>query len=189
LVFSIGLALLTIGGVLTPIWISTTSSARVERAIQDMENRFEKLAGIQLREPDIDAYICGQKLEDGTFTFAPDKTWTQTILFRNNGDGRASKIRIQLYIDDVENQIVVAENYVQIDDDSGRWYSLDFSDEEGFVKSFQIDYIYEFLNPKAHSSWGLRYGQRRERISKKFEYPRCLKFTTGNPSRREYPLQ
>lgn len=177
-----GAALLALGGVIIPMWMTSTSTQKVDRAVEAMENKFEKLAGTQLREPDLEAYIRGQKLQGGTLTLGTEKSSLQTMLLKNNGDGPARQISIQLYIADVKDQIYVSENSVMVGDVTGRWYSLDFSDEEGFNKSFSVEYISEFfLNPKASLVFEIEIGVKKEEGIQKIQLPALLKIFYGQP--------
>lgn len=52
-VLCIGTAIFALFGLIVPIWQTNTSSEKVDKDIKDVETKFEKLAGEELRKPDI----------------------------------------------------------------------------------------------------------------------------------------
>ncbi len=49
---ALGGALIVILGIIIPLWRTNTSTKETREAIQEMEDKFARLAGTQLREPD-----------------------------------------------------------------------------------------------------------------------------------------
>ncbi len=161
-----GAALFTIAGVIIPIWITGTSSTRVDRAIEEMEERFEKLAGTQLREPDLQCFIDGQTLEGNVLTIdIQSKEWP-LIRVQNSGTAPAEKINLRLLVDKDGfrySSIRAGELYgINI-----WWQPLEYIDEEGFIKAYDMEYEHKLLNAKDSFIFDLKV--QKEKPKQKFE--------------------
>lgn len=53
---TVGGAVLVIFGIILPIWLTGSSTQRIDNAIESMERRFEELVGKQLRKPLIECF-------------------------------------------------------------------------------------------------------------------------------------
>ncbi len=100
-----GAALLTIFGIVIPLFLTQTSTNRVNEAIERMDNKFNELAGKQLRKPKIVCYVDGQPLVNSVIHFDPENL-KKTVLIRNEGDGTADYIRMRLYINNEDNRLL-----------------------------------------------------------------------------------
>ena len=92
-----GAALLTIFGIVLPLFLTQTSTDRVNQAIERMDDKFNELAGRQLRKPKIVCYVDGNRLVNSVIHFDPENL-QKTVLIKNEGDGTADYIRMRLYI-------------------------------------------------------------------------------------------
>lgn len=90
-----GAAFLTFFGAVLPMWLTNRSADKVDRAIDRMEARFEKLAGHQLRKPDIECYLEGKGLGGSVLEIREldDKSFIQV---KNTGDRIASTLQVAL---------------------------------------------------------------------------------------------
>jgi len=91
-------------GIALPIFLTVQSSSRVDTAIQkvdsaiqNMETKFNELAGKQLRTPEITAYVDGQNLVNHVLRFAVDNR-NEVIVIKNTGDGTAEYVTMSLYM-------------------------------------------------------------------------------------------
>jgi hypothetical protein len=100
-----GAALLTIFGIVLPLFLTQTSTNRVNQAIERMDDKFNELAGKQLRKPKIVCYIDGNRLVNSVIHFDPSNL-QKTILIKNEGDGTADYIRIRLYINYKDDALI-----------------------------------------------------------------------------------
>ena len=106
-----GGALLAIFGVMVPMWITGSSTERVDKEIQSMEKRFEELAGKQLRRPLIECSYQNKSLEgqlvDCSLGEAPG---ISPIIVRNVGDGRTDLMYFRLYLalDEIPDNISIS---------------------------------------------------------------------------------
>lgn len=88
--------ILTVFGILVPLWLANTSAERTDRAIERMEARFRELAGTALRKPDLDCFVGGKPLDGAVIRFSPRQR-EQFIAVRNVGDAPARNVRIYVY--------------------------------------------------------------------------------------------
>lgn len=95
-VLGIGLALLTVFGIILPLIMTLSSANRVDQAIEKMDQNFNELAGKQLRKPKIACFVDGHPLENSTIIFNPTNKY-KTITVKNIGDGTADFIRMRIY--------------------------------------------------------------------------------------------
>jgi len=138
LVLWLGAILITLLGVVVPIWQTNTSTEKVDKAIEAMENRFKELAGTQLQRPELECYINSNKLEGSVLSFTPDQS--RILELRNLGDGPARNIKIRLYINDKQK----LDDYgIQYD-----WQFLELNDEPEFSKAFEFRQSIDYLDPK-----------------------------------------
>ena len=100
-----GAALLTIFGIALPLFLTQTSTNRVNEAIERMDDKFNELAGKQLRKPKIVCYIDGNRLVNSVIHFDPANL-QKTVLIKNEGDGTADYIRMRLYINYEDNALI-----------------------------------------------------------------------------------
>jgi len=103
-VLFLGAAFLTVFGVIVPMLLTNTSSEKVDRAIKDMEAKFEKLAGEQLRKANIECFLEGKPLEGAVLKLSLDRK--SAIVVRNTGDREARWVMVDLYTkNDLQNVI------------------------------------------------------------------------------------
>jgi hypothetical protein len=164
----LGAAFLVVFGVIVPMWLTNTSSEKVDTAIKDMRADFEKLAGEQLRKPDIQCLFEGKPLEGAvlTFTHIDDQ---KNILIKNTGDRSAFNIQAVLYAKEKVGSLI-----------GGAFGLKDVSDEPDF------DYVYvynislrEFSNLHADSFAQIHF--RPWTGLTKLETPAMLKIHYGQP--------
>lgn len=94
-----GGALLAIFGMILPMWLTGTSTERVDNAIQSMEKRFEDLVGKQLRRPLIECSYQDKNLEGQSIDcFVGESKSTSPIIVRNVGDGSTNLLYCRLYL-------------------------------------------------------------------------------------------
>jgi hypothetical protein len=100
-VFALGAALLAIFGVLIPMWMTSQSTSKIDKAIATMDSRFEKLAGTQLREPKLRCYFEGNPLENSRLIFNKDRSIVEHFIeIRNEGNSPGNQIRVFLHFQD-----------------------------------------------------------------------------------------
>lgn len=94
---TIGTAILTIFGIILPMFLTFQSARKVDEAIQNMEQKFNESAGKQMRKPRIECYLDGKDLVSGFLFFDPKKT-ERVIEIKNVGDGTADFIKMRFYV-------------------------------------------------------------------------------------------
>lgn len=98
LVLGIGALLLTAFGLIVPLLISMQSTKKVDQAIQNMERKFEQLAGLQLRKPEIQVYLDGERLEGSLLQFINGEPEEHDLQIKNIGDARAEIVALYIYV-------------------------------------------------------------------------------------------
>lgn len=137
---TIGAALLSLFGVIVPIWITSSSSklsekeleamqSKVDQSILGMENRFQELAG-QLRTPTLSCFFDDRELGGAVLTFESNVSKTVDVRLINTGTGPAEKIRIRLYISKAEEELG-GISYDSV------WEKQESSDEPGYPVMLQ----------------------------------------------------
>lgn len=99
---ALGAFFLTVFGIALPLYQTNQAKEEVQVAINKMEERFDKLAGKELRKPDIECYYEGKPLKYSSLVISPTKD-SGHILFKNIGNGTADLLRISLYVNNIEN--------------------------------------------------------------------------------------
>ena len=129
---SFGGAIIVIFGLILPLWTRMDVLDRADKAIQDMKREFEKLAGTQLREPELEVFLDGQKLEGQTLT--SEKRYN--FIITNIGDARAENIAVRIYCNS------------KINLRSGDWYPSELRDEDQYSQVNELEYPPNYLTPK-----------------------------------------
>ena len=108
--------LFVIFGAVLPIWQTTISTQKVDKAILEMKQDFDKLAGKQIGKPILECYYDGSPLENNVIKYETNvknnyrNQWTP-IEFRNNGSSTAKIKRMLLYLN-FENVNDLTENHL-----------------------------------------------------------------------------
>jgi len=111
--------------------LSEKSSNRIDSSTQHMEERFKELAGKQLRKPKIDCFVDGKRLSGSSLIFNP-KTIKRFVELKNLGDGTAEQVRIRLYLNYVDDDLIR-------DLGIASWFKSEVNDNSEFAAMF----IYE----------------------------------------------
>ena len=136
----LGAALFAIFGIIFPMYLTSQSTDKVEKAIEKMENRFDELAGSQILKPEIDCFVDGKRLENTILLF--DKTHRyRTVQIRNEGAGIAKFVRMRLYLDIRDKDLV---------NDFGQtaWVYANFNDKPGFKYMLEQKQTYDYIAAK-----------------------------------------
>ena len=100
LAFMAGFA--TLFGLVVPLWLTGSNVEKVDKAIQNMENRFKELAADQLRSAEISCEFEGRPLLNArvsvTANKADDQNPSGRISLRNIGDRSAGEVRVYLLL-------------------------------------------------------------------------------------------
>ena len=128
---AIGGLLLAVFGVIVPMWQTSTSTKKVDTAIQEMRERFKELAGIQLRKPDLECFVDGKNLENAVLAIVEGKE--SLFMLKNTGDAPTSNIQIRLYM--------AADQRVTLGHTKYFWHPVN-SDDIGFSKAFRLDHVW-----------------------------------------------
>ena len=89
--------ILTFFGIVIVIFGAILPYVLTTRAIDEMKENFEKLASTQLRKPDIECFLGGNKLDGQTLTFASDKREVYDVILKNTGDAKAENIKMRMF--------------------------------------------------------------------------------------------
>ena len=167
---ALGGALIVILGIIVPLWRTNTSTKETREAIQEMEDKFARLAGTQLREPDVICIYNGDVFRGGTLTFVQYEM--QEFLIKNVGDGPAENVVIRLYVD--------TDEYISVRGISGSWDQENISDESDFAQVF-VRYLFFGLGsrliPQDSQTFGIQ-------IDKEIRAKAMLKILFGHEPRR-----
>ncbi len=171
---TLGGALIVILGIIIPLWRTDTSRKEnreaTQEAIQEMEDKFARLAGTQLREPDVICIYNGDVFRGGTLTFVQYEM--QEFLIKNVGDGPAENVVIRLYVD--------TDEYIPVRGISGKWDEENISDESDFGQVF-VSYLFFGLGsrliPQDSQTFGIQ-------IDKEIRAKAMLKILFGHEPRR-----
>jgi len=143
-----GGALLGLFGVILPMWLTSSSTERVDKEILSMEKRFEELAGKQLRRPLIECSYENKSLEGQVVDLSVDASHSTPIIIRNVGDGPTPYMDFRLYLALDEPMPNLSISW---------WNPLEFCDEPGYTRAFDYTSSAQRLHPKG--SFGLKLGQ------------------------------
>jgi hypothetical protein len=102
---AMGALLLTVFGIVLPMFLASQSTERVDRAIDRMESSFSQLAGKQLRKPEITCVVDGRNLQDSVLTFTQNSN-RKIIEVKNTGDGTAEFIEVRLYVRKTDDSVL-----------------------------------------------------------------------------------
>jgi hypothetical protein len=128
-------ALIAVFGIILPMWQTQTLKEDVHRAIDNMEKRFAELTGEQLRKPEIECYLDGEKLEGAVMHIEREKQGSKLLYMKNTGDKETSAIKLVIYTkEDVGCSF--GEYYKQVT-------SLDET-ENGFKFAFRADPLTDY---------------------------------------------
>lgn len=143
--FTVAGALLGVFGILLPLFLAFNSSsqidqsiARVDRAIEKMEQSFKELAGTQLRRPEIECYFNGQSLTDAILNLNQHEKVAFEI--KNKGDAPVTHIKLHLYIAEEKG---VDDNAI-----GWNWQYSEFSDEPDYSRLFVFFPFGSYLDPQ-----------------------------------------
>lgn len=192
----VGAAALTIFGIILPLLLTSQSTERVDKAIERMEDRFNELAGTQLRRPDLEGLIDGKALENTLLTYSKEDL-CKIIAIKNTGDGTAENIQTRLYLD-IEKHFKDGTDPWPGEYGGYIWEILDIKDEPGFLEGFQYGGEVSFLDPKNSYTVPVCFGRsihvtqdgkswiRIKRAS--FRTPALLKIYYGQPEPKRIPF-
>jgi len=156
--FGIGVFMLTVFGVISvivPLVITDQSSDRVDQAIKDMKENFDKLAGTQLREPEIKVYLDGQEFKTGVLTFVIGEEKSYRFLVSNVGDRMTESVSIRVYTKSKEEIYFNKSKLFGTDFLQGDFDVIDLADEKGYPKVYQLTAEKYLLQPKDSFSFDL----------------------------------
>ncbi|MEI8062817.1 MAG: hypothetical protein WCH84_01990 [Verrucomicrobiota bacterium] len=143
---------LTIFGIIVPLFWSFNSSEKTEKAIDrmavatdkaiaQMKDDFQKLAGTALRKPILDCFVDGKRLEGGVLRLGPSSRRSRTIEIRNHGDAPAKNMQVRFYHN---LNAIVSEDWNLF---GGSWAEIT-SDEPNFQKESRFHSPFDPLDPK-----------------------------------------
>ena len=128
-----GGALLAIFGVMVPIWLTSSSTERVDKAIESIEKRFDELVGKQLRRPIIECSYQNKSLEGQSIDCVVGEYKSIfPIIVRNVGDGSSSLLYCRLYL---------ASDELPSNDFSISWWHLLPDCDEAPEYTLAYDYV------------------------------------------------
>jgi len=165
-----GGAFLAIFGVITPIYMTSSSTDRVDKSIESMERRFEELVGKQLRRPIIECLYQNTKLEGQLVDCShQEHKAISGIVIQNKGDGIAWITDIYLYLKFEKSPNEFSMTW---------WDNLDHIDEPGFERAFKYAHTINNMHPQEPVS--LKIGQW-ARVEKDQKVKALLKIYYGEP--------
>lgn len=174
--------ILTILGIIYPLYKTERNTDNVDNAIQKMESRFKDLAGEYLRKPEIVCDISGKNMLNNSLTvgWSDDKT-SQTFMIKNIGDAPAGETYIYLYVKHKEDNLSIA-----LDSDPYGSLGLDIlpNDDPRYYTKFQVCIIMEF---HAGRELDFRF-EHSIKIDSPLEVPAMLKIYYSGPNPIEVPF-
>jgi hypothetical protein len=159
--------------------LSEKSSNRIDSSTQRMEERFKELAGKQLRKPKLDCFVEGKRLSGSSLIFNP-QTIKRFVELKNLGDGTAEQVRIRLYLNYVDDDLIR-------DLRNESWFKSEVNDRSEFVAMFI--YEKESVMIPAQGSITLPWWMQNPQLRKaNIKTKGLLKVFYGEPSPGEFPF-
>ncbi|MCX6639654.1 MAG: hypothetical protein NTW14_04120 [bacterium] len=90
--------MVAIFGVIIPLWQTNKQESKVDAAISEMKNNFDKLSNLQLLRPNLDCQYNGKSIDRLILAFDSSET-KKTLTVVNTGDARAVNIELEIYSD------------------------------------------------------------------------------------------
>lgn len=143
---TVGGAVLVIFGIILPIWLTGSSTQRIDNAIESMERRFEELVGKQLRRPLIECSYQNKSLEGQSVDcIVGESNSIFPIIVRNVGDGSTNLLYCRLYLASDElpsNNFSISWWHLLPDCDESPEYTLayDYVDNGNFLLHPQMPF-------------------------------------------------
>lgn len=175
----LGAALFAIFGLILPMYLTFQSTEKVDRAIEKFEQRFEELTGNQVLKPEIDCFVNGKALTNSTLLFNKQNI-NRSIQVRNEGNGVATFVRLRLYIDCRDIDLVR-------DFGSSNWSYADFNDKPGYKYMLEFDQTHDHIAPKDSFSFEFWINSSQNR-TENIESPALLVVFYGAPEPKEFPF-
>lgn len=150
-----GGAIIVVFGLILPIWTRIDLTGEVKEAIQEMETKFEKLAGTQLREPEIKVYLDRQEFKTGVLTFVISEPKSYRFLVKNVGDQTTNSVSIRLYTKSKEYINFNESKLFGADFPRGDFDLIDLADEKEYPTVYQLTAEKYLLQPKDSFSFDL----------------------------------
>ena len=162
--------LFIIFGLIIPLYLAAQSTYKVDNAIEKMENSFKDLAGKQLRNPDLDCYVEGKRLENSTLIIDNNRSIdTYRFEIRNIGDGVAREVLYRLYL----------KGKNEWKSFSGNFHLIEINDEPGFSQVFEWDNFFLFIPPQGSKIFDIPIRSKNLKDEEKVEA--MLKIFYGEP--------
>lgn len=138
---TVGGAVLVIFGIILPIWLTGSSTQRIDNAIESTERRFEELVGKQLRRPLIECSYQNKSLEGQLVDCSVGESpGISPIIVRNVGDGSTNLLYCRLYL---------ASDALSSNFSISWWHPLQHCDEPEYTLAYDyVDNGRSLLHPK-----------------------------------------
>jgi len=133
-----GTALFALFGVVIPFWLSGVSTAKVDKSIEEMNSKFEKLASSQLQQADIKCLVKGKPIENSTVVLDLQNQYI-ILEFQNLGRGTAYNTETFLFLDYKDTVTVTSWGY--------GWYQHEISDDDKYSRQFEFANSLEHFSP------------------------------------------
>jgi hypothetical protein len=140
----VGAIIVGLTGVVVPILLTSSNTSRVDTAISEMNAKFDKLAAIQLRQPDIHCLGNGKPIENSSVSLDP-KSEDFMLELLNTGSGSAYSVETFLYFDSKDS--IFVSNW------GIGWYPHQTSDDPNFSQQFEYTGAHNF---NAKRTWALK---------------------------------
>jgi hypothetical protein len=127
-------AIFALTGVVIPLWITGVSTAKVDKAIEDM-----KLATSQLRQADIKCLVNNRPIDNSTVLLDP-QSQDFILEMQNLGSGPAYSCETFLYLDYKDTAFVSALGI--------GWYPHQISDDPVYKRQFEYSDAPQHFLPK-----------------------------------------
>jgi len=161
------------------VLLADKSSNRIDSSTQRMEEKFKELAGKQLRKPKLDFFVEGKRLAGSSFIFDPQNL-RKIIEIKNLGDGTADQLRMRLYLNYEDEDLVRDLN-------NGSWVKSEPNDKPEFVAMFI--YRNESIVIPAQGSISMSWYMQNPHLRKKnIKVRALLKIFYGEPVPGEVPF-
>ena len=140
-----GGAIIAFFGVILPIWQTKISTEKVDKAIIEMREDFEKLAGTQLRKPELVCLFNNENISNQELLVEPNSTINMQI--KNIGNGAAQHISIRFYYSSFDTSALSNSTIKDVVEPT-YFQPLEKSDDPTFPYAFGLWELPAFLNPQ-----------------------------------------